>query len=163
MSPRLVGEPRLSVCRARRGSHRFSNEHDRRYPRRRTTRESAVRHYLYFALHPPPSLQGTVDEGQRATKTGEVFRMHQITRVHMVASSTGGYHEHIGAVELSTGQRLSREAVITEIRRGVVFYTMVNGQQARVYAPNCHRCRAPYITTSPDGTTANNLDNLPKF
>jgi Protein of unknown function (DUF3892) len=108
-------------------------------------------------------LQGTVDEGQRATKTEEVFTMHQITRVRMVSASGGGYHEHIGAVELSTGQVLSVSEAISAIRRGIGFYTLVNGSQARVYVHNCGKCRGPYITTSPDGTTANNLDNLPKF
>jgi hypothetical protein len=108
-------------------------------------------------------LQGTVDEAQRAAKTREVFPMHQIVRVRKVSSFAGGYHEHIGAVQLSTGQVLSVNDVIAAIRNGTGFYTMAGGSQARVYVPHCHRCRTPYITTSPDGTTANNLDNLPKF
>ena len=89
--------------------------------------------------------------------------MHQITRVRKVSSFTGGYHEHIGAVLLSNGQVLSVEDVIAAIRSGGVFYTFAGGLKARVYVPNCLRCRALHSTTSPDGTTANNLDNLPPF
>jgi hypothetical protein len=87
----------------------------------------------------------------------------QIVRVQMVSNHIGGYHEHIGAVELSTGERMSRDTVISFIRQGVQFYTAAKGYAAQVYVPHCRKCQAPYITTSRDGTTADNLDDLPRF
>lgn len=72
-------------------------------------------------------------------------------------------HQHIIAVKLANGVTLDLPRVIQQIKEGVAFYTVANGYQARVYAAACRLCRNPYITTSPDDTTANNLDNLPLF
>src|ERR1700722_11555671 len=92
------------------------------------------------------------------------FVGNQIVRVHMESSYTGNsQHQHIGAVELSSGKQMTRTEVISLIRKGTVFYTDANGYRAEVYVPRCHRCNLSYLTTSPDGTTANNLDYLPRF
>ncbi len=50
--------------------------------------------------------------------------------------------------------------VWNEITKGInTFYTFENNVRANVYARE--RDGTKYLTTSPDGTTANNLDKLP--
>lgn len=74
------------------------------------------------------------------------------------------HHQHIVAVELSNGIKWDvYPTMVEKIRQGIQFYTYAAGRQAVVYAKACRRCRHPYLTTSPDDTTANNLDHLPLF
>jgi Protein of unknown function (DUF3892) len=73
-------------------------------------------------------------------------------------------HQHIVAVELSNGIKWDvYPTAVAKIRQGIQFYTYAGGRRAVVYAKACGRCRNPYLTTSPDDTTANNLDYLPLF
>ena len=89
---------------------------------------------------------------------------YQIARVRKEPIYAPQAHQHIAAVELSDGTRLTRSQVITYIRQGVEFFTYVGYQRARVYVHHCPTCWSrDYITTTPDGTTSNNLDNLPQF
>ncbi len=90
----------------------------------------------------------------------------QIVRVRMGLFRDGGgygHHEHIIAVEIADGRVLDVAHVIAAIRAGEYVYTLVGGHQARVHPMACRNCRTPFITTSPDGYTPNNLDNLPRF
>jgi hypothetical protein len=89
---------------------------------------------------------------------------YQIVKVRKEPLLAPQYHQHIAEVELASGQRITRADVIANINRGVEFYTFVNYTRARVYVHYCPTCFSrDYITTTPDGTTANNLDNLPSF
>jgi hypothetical protein len=76
---------------------------------------------------------------------------------------TAARHTHIVAVKLSTGVALDVPTVIQRIRAGELFYTNAAGVTAKVHPVICNGCRNPYLTTSPDGTKANNLDYLPLF
>lgn len=72
-------------------------------------------------------------------------------------------HQHIAAVRLTNGSTLTRAQVIAHINAGDTF-TTVGDPQGRVYVHACPYCHSgDYITTHPDGTTTNNLDNLPPF
>lgn len=72
-------------------------------------------------------------------------------------------HQHIAAVRLSSSQSLTRAQVISCIRAGDTF-TTVGNPPGRVYVHACPYCHSgDYITTHPDNTTTNNLDNLPLF
>lgn len=72
-------------------------------------------------------------------------------------------HQHIASVRLTDGSTLTRAQVIQKINGGDTFTT--SGYPAgRVYVHNCPRCgTGDYITTHPDATTTNNLDNLPAY
>lgn len=77
-----------------------------------------------------------------------------------------GNHFHIGLVHLTDGQVLTRQEVVDRIRFGrAVFYPYPRyAQQAKVMVASCPYCSAgDYIKTVADGTTADNLLNLPKF
>lgn len=72
-------------------------------------------------------------------------------------------HQHISAVRLNSGQSLTRAQVIACIRAGDTFATVGN-PPGRVYAHACPYCRTGgYITTHPDDTATNDLDNLQLF
>jgi hypothetical protein len=77
-------------------------------------------------------------------------------------------YEHIHRVELdgSVFNRISIEDVIRNLESvsGDRYYTLGGGQRARVYQRDCPECSHPkHITTTPDGTTSNNLLKLPRF
>jgi hypothetical protein len=89
----------------------------------------------------------------------------QITKVKTVKPS-GSSHEHIAAVETSTGVKLSRATVVADLKNpyGDRYYTYAGGQHADVILHHCPHCYASdYITTAPDSTTKNNLLDLPRF
>jgi hypothetical protein len=89
---------------------------------------------------------------------------NQIVRVRKEPVYAPTHHQHIAAVELANGARYTRAQVIDYIGQGYEFYTYMSGRRARVYVHHCPRCFSrDYITTTPDGTVANNLDNLPGF
>jgi len=72
-------------------------------------------------------------------------------------------HQHISEVRTTGGSTFTRAQVIQKLRAGDTFTTTGN-PQGRVYEHNCPRCGSgDYITTHPDSTTTNNLDNLPGF
>jgi hypothetical protein len=72
-------------------------------------------------------------------------------------------HRHIAAVRLTSGQSLMRAQVIAYIRAGDTF-TTVGDPPGRVHVHACPYCHSgDYITTHPDDTITNNLDDLPLF
>lgn len=72
-------------------------------------------------------------------------------------------HQHIAAIRTTTGQTMSRAEVIRKISLRDTF-TTVGNPRGRIYVHPCPYCHSgDYITTHPDHTTTNNLDNLPLF
>lgn len=72
-------------------------------------------------------------------------------------------HQHIGSVCLANGTAVLRGDVVASMARGDDWWTQGGGTFARIKPEaHCPKCPvAPYITTAPDHTTLNNLDNLP--
>ena len=85
-----------------------------------------------------------------------------VTRVRKELSSDGT-HQHIEGVCVASGLHYSRRDVVASIAAGNIWVTSGGGREARIKPmPHCPRCdAAPYITTAPDHTTANNLEFLP--
>ncbi len=87
-----------------------------------------------------------------------------VTRVRKEPSSDRT-HEHIAGVCTQEGTYSTRAAVVAGIDAGQDWKTWGGGRYAVIH--KIRYCRAagcylsPYITTHPDHTTANNLDNLP--
>ena len=92
---------------------------------------------------------------------------HQITKVKTHRPFNHRF-EHIHSVELD-GRIFSRITIEEVIRNlnsphGDRYYTLGGGPRARVYQRPCPECsHRAYITTTPDGTLANNLLSLPRF
>lgn len=80
--------------------------------------------------------------------------------------TSGSTHEHTQGVIDSTGTFHTRASVVRSIDNGNLWQTSGGGRTARIRKiAQCPRpgCSVtPYITTAPDHTTANNLDNLPR-
>lgn len=87
-----------------------------------------------------------------------------VTRVRKEQSSDGT-HQHIQGVCLQSGTYKTWAEVIAGLDRGEDWWTYGGGTTAwikkipRCLYPGCSV--TPYITTAPDHTTLNNLDNLP--
>jgi hypothetical protein len=90
--------------------------------------------------------------------------MPVVTKVRKERSSDGT-HEHIAGVCLQDGAYRARVAVIAGLDAGQDWKTFGGGTYAVIHkityckAAGCYL--SPYITTAPDHTTPNNLDNLP--
>ena len=93
---------------------------------------------------------------------------YTVTHVRMEWSSYPRTHEHIDGVCTSPGGgHTSRAGVVASIARGDEWFTLAaDGTSARIrQAAGCPvaGCTAtPYITTAPDHSRTNNLDNLPR-
>ena len=75
------------------------------------------------------------------------------------------YHMHIKAVCVRTGQSYTRAQVVASIATGEKWYTLgKDGTYAEIKllgkCPVAGCTEVPYLTTRPDHSTANNLDNL---
>lgn len=90
--------------------------------------------------------------------------MPTVTKVRKETSSDGT-HRHIAGVCTEGGTYYTRKEVVDGIDAGQVWVTSAGGKTARIKkltycpAPACYA--TPYITTAPDHTTQNNLENLP--
>ena len=79
--------------------------------------------------------------------------------------SLSGTHDHIEGVCTATGDHYTRAEVVAGLDRGEDWHTSAGGATAEIRKietcphPGC--LLTPYITTEPDHTTSNNLDNLP--
>ncbi len=73
-------------------------------------------------------------------------------------------HYHIAGVCSELGYS-TRQQVVAGLDQGELWRTYAGGQYARIkklsYCPAAGCYLGPYITTSPDHTQVNNLDNLP--
>lgn len=89
-----------------------------------------------------------------------------VNRVHKVPSSDG-VHQHIGWVCREDGGGTATPAeVIASMDRGNDWRTRASdGTTAKIkpltFCPASGCLHKPYITTAPDHSAANNLDNLP--
>jgi hypothetical protein len=91
--------------------------------------------------------------------------MQTVTKVRKELSSDRG-HEHIEGVCTVEGTHYTRAHVARSIDAGESWFSVGGGQAARIrkisYCPRPACMASPYITTAPDHTTANNLENLPR-
>jgi hypothetical protein len=90
--------------------------------------------------------------------------MTTVTQVRKEPASDG-IHQHIKGVCTTTNDYYTRKQVVDSINAGEVWETSGGGSRARIkvipYCPYGTCLTSPYITTAPDHTTSNNLDNLP--
>lgn len=74
-------------------------------------------------------------------------------------------HRHIAGVCTADNLYYTRAQVVVGLDRGETWMTSGGGASARIkkipFCPATGCYLSPYITTAPDHTTANNLDNLP--
>jgi Protein of unknown function (DUF3892) len=80
-------------------------------------------------------------------------------------TSQDGTHRHIEGVCTTENLHYTRKEVVDSIAAGNRWVTSAGGSTAVIkpmsYCPAANCYAAPYITTHPDHTTANNLENLP--
>ena len=80
--------------------------------------------------------------------------------------SQDGTHRHIEGVCTTAGSHYTRKEVVDGINRGEDWHTSAGGATAKIkpmrYCPAGTCLASPYITTAPDHTRQNNLDNLPE-
>jgi hypothetical protein len=86
-----------------------------------------------------------------------------VTKVHKQSSGDGS-HRHIQGVCTEDGTYHSREEVVDSINDGNVWRTRAGGYEERIkileYCPEPRCFATPYITTNPDSTKKDNLENL---
>ena len=79
--------------------------------------------------------------------------------------SSDGSHRHIAGVCTTDRLYYTRAQVVAGLDRGELWETFGGGARARIrkiqFCPHGSCLLSPYITTAPDHTAANNLDNLP--
>lgn len=88
---------------------------------------------------------------------------YRVTKVSKENAKIGS-HQHIVGVVTDGGQRFSNQQVIDSIKQGSDWYTSVKDVQPAKIKPtdSCPNCsHKPYLTTAPDHTAKNNLENLP--
>lgn len=88
-------------------------------------------------------------------------------RKQTVANKDGTSHEHIVGVVTNLGRFHTNKEVVDSIDAGHDWYTEVDKEpRAKIKkAGSCARSgclHSPYLTTNPDHTTRNNLENLPR-
>ena len=90
--------------------------------------------------------------------------MPTVTHVRKELSADGS-HRHIEGVCTQEGTHYTRAEVVASINAGKVWRTSAGGTSAVIkplpYCPASDCNARPYITTAPDHTTINNLENLP--
>jgi hypothetical protein len=88
-----------------------------------------------------------------------------VTRVRKELSADGT-HRHIQGVCTDGGVYYTRQRVVEGIQNHENWQTYGGGRYAQIkplsYCPAANCIAKPYITTHPDHTVANNLDNLPQ-
>lgn len=89
---------------------------------------------------------------------------YTVTRVRKVQAANGS-HRHIEGVCTTENLHYTRRQVVDSISAGNTRITIAGGKIARTKPMDHCPARActatPYITTAPDHTTENNLENLP--
>lgn len=90
--------------------------------------------------------------------------MPTVTRVRKERSADGT-HKHIAGVCTTDNYYYTRAQVVAGLDAGASWQTSGGGRYARIKktasCPHGSCPLTPYITTAPDHTTQNNLDNLP--
>jgi hypothetical protein len=90
-----------------------------------------------------------------------------VVAVHKEESSDGT-HKHIASVKTKADVVYTRAEVVKSLDGGNAWTTEgTDGSSAKIhkatYCPHGSCTLGPYITTAPDHTTKNNLDNLPTY
>jgi hypothetical protein len=88
---------------------------------------------------------------------------YTVNRVHK-GLSANGTHEHVEAICTTANLKYTRDQVIASINGADDWYTSVGGRSAKIIVVNngCGRCHLkPYIRTTADSTTSDNLLSLP--
>jgi hypothetical protein len=90
---------------------------------------------------------------------------YTVTKVRKELSSDGT-HRHIEGVITSSGMHYTRKEVVDSIEAGNSWKTSGGGAGATIvkmqYCPTGSCLAKPYIKTTPDATTEDNLENLPE-
>jgi hypothetical protein len=104
---------------------------------------------------------------ERSLAFWEDHRVATVTKVRTEVARYPRTHEHLIGVCTANGRYYTRGQVVDGINRGEKWETSAGGSTALIHevdfctvAPGCPA--RPYITTAPDHTEANNLDNLPR-
>jgi Protein of unknown function (DUF3892) len=91
--------------------------------------------------------------------------MPTVTRVRRELSSDRTHH-HLEGVCTTAGTHYTRKEVVDGINRGEDWHTSAENKTAKIkpmtHCPRANCYATPYITTAPDHTTENNLENLPE-
>src|SRR2546421_7350600 len=93
---------------------------------------------------------------------------YDVTKVRKEKAGTGNNaHEHIIGVIASSGTFSTNQQVVDSIKAGNTWQTSVPGEpKAKIkelrFCPHSACTHTPYLTTHPDHTTKNNLENLPR-
>ena len=96
---------------------------------------------------------------------------YNVTKVDMQWSTNAGSknHEHIVGVKTGAGVYYSNQEVVDSIKAGNTWQTSVEGEPKatikeyqHTYCPEPKCLHKPYLTTAPDHSKKNNLDNLPR-
>jgi hypothetical protein len=89
-----------------------------------------------------------------------------VTKVRKEWSDEGGRHEHIEGVCTTNGTHYTRRQVVDSINAGNTWVTSAGGREAMIrpitYCPSGACLASPYITTRPDNSRDDNLENLPR-
>jgi hypothetical protein len=79
--------------------------------------------------------------------------------------AAGGSHDHIKGVCTTANVHYTRKEVVDSISAGNSWVTSAGGKTAVIkpvsYCPAFGCLASPYITTAPDHSTENNLEELP--
>ncbi|MBN9183500.1 MAG: DUF3892 domain-containing protein [Microbacterium sp.] len=90
---------------------------------------------------------------------------YTVTKVRKERSADGS-HRHIEGVITDSGVHYTRAEVVNSINAGHVWRTSNLGRTATIvpmsYCPSSTCLAKPYIRTNADGTTSDNLENLPE-
>ncbi len=90
---------------------------------------------------------------------------YTVTRVRKETSSDGS-HRHLEGVITDAGVHYTRREVVDSINAGNTWKTSAGGYSATIrpmsycFRANCYA--SPYITTNPDSSKLDNLENLPE-
>lgn len=75
-------------------------------------------------------------------------------------------HRHIEGVITNAGVHYTRAEVVRSLQAGSSWETSCDGYRAAIrsvnHCPKSGCAASPYITTNPDSTTKDNLENLPE-
>lgn len=79
----------------------------------------------------------------------------------------GSSHEHIIGVVTDAGNYCTNKSVVDSINAGNTWQTSVPGEpkakiREQTYCPKASCFHKPYLTTYPDHSEKNNLENLPR-
>jgi hypothetical protein len=88
---------------------------------------------------------------------------YTVTKVSRVQANG---HKHLSGVYTDSGVHYTRQEVVDSLALGNTWETSAGGFSAKIkkvtYCPYGSCMTTPYITTNPDSTKLDNLENLPE-